>query len=135
MSVIITGTYCGAKKVRLVHPSGTVLTTAAPLDNQGDGSSFSPTDLVAGALGACMVTVMAIFAERTGITVSKMEFSVEKEMSANPRRIAALKVVINLPAVLAEVDRTKLERVALTCPVHQSMREGTEMPVEFRYNL
>ncbi len=67
--------------------------------------------------------------------VKSIFLSTEKEMSANPRRIAALKVVINLPAGLAEVDRTKLERVALTCPVHQSMREGTEMPVEFRYSL
>lgn len=134
MAVEITGRYAGRLKVELVHgPSGTRLTTAAPVDNQGDGSSFSPTDLVATALGACMLTTMAIFAERVGIPLAGATFRVEKHMEGNPRRIARLPVRFEMPAGLSADDRTKLERAALTCPVHRSLGADVDHPVEFVY--
>src|SRR5690349_3800793 len=99
MSVEITGRYTGKLGTELTHgPSGALLRTAAPLDNQGDGSSFSPTDLVAAALASCIVTTMAIVAEREGISFRDATFRVEKHMIAQPRRIGALPVVVHMPA-------------------------------------
>lgn len=134
MSVKISGEYLGNKKVKLRHElSGTELITAAPLDNQGDGSSFSPTDLTAASLGSCMLTTMAIFAEKDGIDLSGMSMEVEKVMSANPRRIAELNLIITLPAKLSPEERIKLERVAHTCPVSRSLHAELHAPIEFRY--
>jgi uncharacterized OsmC-like protein len=134
MAVEITGKYVGNLKTELTHgPSGAVLKTAAPLDNNGDGSSFSPTDLVAAALGACMTTVMAIVAERDGIDLTGLSFRIEKHMVANPRRIGALPVVIHMPAGLTPEQRQKLERSALTCPVHHSLLPEIEKEVRFEY--
>ena len=134
MAVEMTGRYIGNLKVELTHgPSGTQIKTAAPVDNQGDGSSFSPTDLASVALGTCMVTVMAIVAERDGIDMSGVSFRLEKHMSASPRRIARLPVTIEMPKGLTPDQRQKLERTALTCPVHQSLHPDVEKPVTFVY--
>src|SRR5688572_4195709 len=101
MSVRITGKYIGNKKTELVHePSGAKLVTSAPVDNQGDGSSFSPTDLLAASLAACQMTVMSIVADRDGIPIEGSHFAVEKHMQQSPRRIAKLPVVIHLPEAL-----------------------------------
>lgn len=135
MAVEITGRYAGNLKMELVHgPSGAVLKTAAPVDNLGDGSSFSPTDLVAAALGSCMVTTMGIVAQRHGIDLASASFRVEKHMRNDPRRIGALPVTIHMPAGLAPDDRTRLERAALTCPVHKSLLPEVEAPVTFVYD-
>jgi uncharacterized OsmC-like protein len=136
MGVIIEGTYLGKKKSKLIHtPSGTEIVTAAPRDNFGDGSSFSPTDLVAGALGACMMTLIGIVGERDGIDLSGMKMRVEKEMEGQPRRIGMLYVVLHLPRNLPEADRGKLERAAMTCPVHHSLSTDTEIDAKFVYDL
>lgn len=135
MAVEITGRYLGNLKTELVHgPSGRSLETAAPADNQGDGSSFSPTDLVAAALASCMVTTMAILARREGIDLAGTTFHVAKHMAESPRRVAELPVSIHLPARLTPEQRTKLERAAHTCPVHRSLPE-TGKPVEFVYDV
>jgi len=135
MAVQITGRYLGDKKVQVTHgPSGTELVTVPPVDNQGDGSSFSPTDLVPTSLGACMLTVMGIVAERSGISLEGTEFSVEKHMQKDPRRIGRLPVTIHLPQALTPEERSKLERTALTCPVHKSLHPEIEIPVEFIYD-
>ena len=134
MAVEITGKYAGNLKTELTHgPSGAVLRTAAPVDNNGDGSSFSPTDMVAAALGACMLTVMAMVAERDGIDFSAAAFRVEKHMVSNPRRIGALPVVLHMPAGLTGEQKKKLERTALTCPVHHSLLPEIEKEVRFVY--
>jgi putative redox protein len=134
MSVEITGTYTGKLGTELRHgPSGAVLRTAAPLDNQGDGSSFSPTDLVAAAFASCIVTTMAIVAERDGIPFAGVDFRVEKHMVKEPRRIGALPVVIHMPAGLSPGERQKLERTAHTCPVHRTLRDDVEKTVTFVY--
>ncbi|HEY8022535.1 MAG TPA: OsmC family protein [Thermoanaerobaculia bacterium] len=134
MSVEITGRYTGKLGTELTHgPSGALLRTAAPLDNQGDGSSFSPTDLVAAALASCIVTTMAIVAEREGIAFRDVTFRVEKHMIAQPRRIGALPVVVHMPAGLTPDQRQKLERAAHTCPVHRTLLEDVDKPVTFVY--
>ncbi len=134
MSVEITGRYTGRLGTELRHgPSGTLLRTAAPLDNQGDGSSFSPTDLVAAAFASCIVTTMAIVAEREGIAFEDVTFRVEKHMIAQPRRIGALPVVIHMPAGLTPEQRQKLERTAHACPVHKSLLENLDKTVTFVY--
>ena len=134
MAVEITGTYLGDLKTELRHgPSGAVLTTAAPVDNQGDGSSFSPTDLAAASLGACMLTLLGIVAQRDGIDLDGLTFRLEKHMESNPRRIGAVPVTIQMPPGLSADQRRKLENAALTCPVHKSLAEGVDKPVEFVY--
>lgn len=134
MAVEITGTYTGGLKLRLHHgPSGMEITTAAPVDNQGDGSSFSPTDLCAASLGACMLTVMGIVAERDGISFDGAAFRLEKHMRADPRRIDAIPVTIQMPAGLTPEQRKKLEHTALTCPVHRSLLPEITREVQFVY--
>ncbi len=135
MSVQITGEYLGNKKIRLTHgPSGAELITVPPVDNQGDGSSFSPTDLVAAALASCILTIMAIVAERHQINIAGMHIQIEKNMHAEPRRIASLPVKIRLPDHLSQVDRRKLENAAHHCPVHRSLQPEIEIAIEFIYN-
>ena len=134
MAVEITGRYIGNLKTELTHgPSGAVMRTAAPVDNQGDGSSFSPTDLAAASLGACMLTLVAIVGEREGLDLTGLSFRLEKHMESNPRRIGAIPVTLYMPAGLTPEQRQKLENAALTCPVHKSLSEGIEKPVEFVY--
>ena len=115
-------------------PSGTVMTTDAPIDNHGKGESFSPTDLVATALGTCILTTIGIVAARTGITMTGSTASVEKAMtSVPPRRIAELSVNINVPHDLSDDDRKRLENAAHTCPVHKSMHPDVAMPIHFTW--
>jgi putative redox protein len=115
-------------------PSGNTLLTDAPVDNQGKGEAFSPTDLVATALGTCIATIMGIVAEREKIDLSGMRITVQKEMSADPpRRIARLSARVMFPSPLDKPHRAKLERAAQSCPVHQTLHGNVEMPVEFVY--
>jgi putative redox protein len=115
-------------------PSGTELSTDAPKDNQGRGESFSPTDLVATALGTCMLTIMGIAARTLNIDVSGATATVEKEMTAAlPRRIQRLVVKIHLPNAPSPADREKLERAAAACPVHKSLHPDVQVPIEFTW--
>jgi len=126
--------YQGGLRCQAVHgPSGTTLVTDAPVDNHGKGESFSPTDLVATALGACILTIMGIVAEREKIDLHGMRITVQKEMSAEPpRRIARLATRIVMPKGLTE-QKAKLEKAAYTCPVHQTLHGNVELPIEFVY--
>lgn len=134
--VKISATYIGEKHCKSIHePSGTVLETDAPKDNQGRGESFSPTDLVATALGTCILTTIAIVAERDGVDVKGARMSVEKDMSPPPRKIASLKTIIDLPSSLNEDYRHKLETIANSCPVKRSLHPDVLVPVEFRYTI
>ncbi|NBU39739.1 MAG: OsmC family peroxiredoxin [Planctomycetia bacterium] len=129
----LTSTYEGGLRCRATHgPSGTSVVTDAPVDNHGRGESFSPTDLVATALGACMLTVIGIVAERHGLDLAGMTAETEKVMSASaPRRIASLRTRITIPLPGDHPQRTVLERAAATCPVHQSIHPEIDAPVEF----
>ena len=134
MAVEITGRYVGNLKVEMTHgPSGAVVRTAAPVDNNGDGSSFSPTDLTAASLGACMMTLIAIVGERDGLDLSGLSFRLEKHMVSDPRRIGAIPVTLRMPAGLTAPQRKKLENAALTCPVHKSLSPEIDKQVEFVY--
>lgn len=124
--------YEGDLHCRAVHgPSGTALTTDAPKDNQGRGESFSPTDLVATALGSCMLTVMGIMARTLEIDIAGATAWVEKEMSNAPRQIAKLSVTIRVPQAVSDENRVKLQRAVQTCPVHKSLASSVEIPIEF----
>ncbi len=127
--------YQGDLHCRAVHgPSATALNTDAPKDNQGRGESFSPTDLVATALGSCMLTVMGIMARTLAIEISGATATVEKEMTATaPRRIRKLAVQIRVPQSLSVENQQKLERAAHTCPVHKSLHPDIETPIEFTW--
>jgi putative redox protein len=134
MAVEIQGSYSGGLSMELSHgPSGTTIRTAAPVDNQGDGSSFSPTDLLAAALGSCMVTTMAIVAQREGIPFDGAGFRLAKHMRSDPRRVGAVPVRIRMPAGLTPEQRQRLEHIARTCPVARSLSPEVEQQVEFDY--
>lgn len=134
MAVDFTGRYLGNLKVEVTHgPSGTQLITVPPVDNQGDGSSFSPTDLVAAALGACMLSLIAIVGTRDSLDLSGLAFRAEKHMASNPRRIGAIPITLQMPKGLAPEQRRKLENAALTCPVHKSLDPEMEKVVTFVY--
>ena len=134
--VIIQGVYEGNFHCRMTHaPSGSVLNTDAPKDNMGKGEFFSPTDLVATALGSCMMTTMAIFAARHAIPLEGGSVEVKKEMAQEPvRRIGKLSVLFKMPRGIAAKERQALERAALACPVHKSLHPDVEIPVRFEYS-
>jgi uncharacterized OsmC-like protein len=113
--------------------SGSVIRTDAPNDNEGLGEDFSPTDLTATSLGACMLTVMGIKANRKGWDIDGSTCDVKKVMAESPRRISAIIVSIKMPAKLDDEQRKILERVAITCPVAKSLSERVEQVVEFEY--
>ncbi len=127
--------YEGSLRCAATHgPSGQTLQTDAPVDNHGRGESFSPTDLVATALGACMATIMGIAAERHQLDLRGMQIEVTKVMSADlPRRIAKLATTIKVPLPPEHPQRALLENAALTCPVHKSLSAEMEKPVDFEW--
>src|SRR4051812_36095416 len=103
-------------------PSGTRLTTDAPKDNMGRGESFSPTDLVATALGTCILTTMAIAAQRRGVKLNAPPARVTKEMVTPPaRRSGGRTVEIVMPQPPRKGERARLEHAAHACPVHKSL--------------
>jgi putative redox protein len=127
--------YEGDLRCKATHgPSNSTVITDAPVDNMGKGEAFSPTDLMATALGTCMLTLMGIAAKRMEIDLRGTEATVTKEMSATgPRRIARLATTINIPAKVSDEQKQKLEHAALTCPVHKSLHPDIQAPVEFRW--
>ena len=133
--VAIQFEYQGDLHCKAVHgPSGTELTTDAPKDNQGRGESFSPTDLVATALGTCMLTVMGIMARTLKIDIAGATAIVEKEMTATlPRRIQSLAVKIHVPQSLSHENQQKLQQAGHTCPVHKSLHPDIQTPIEFTW--
>ena len=128
-------TYEGNLRCQAVHePSGAKLLTDAPKDNQGEGQSFSPTDLVATGLGSCILTIMGIVARRHQIDLAGTKVTVSKEMAQQPvRRIARLVVEITVPARLSEDDKTRLCNAADTCPVKQSLHPDIEVPISWNW--
>lgn len=134
MTVAMSGEYTGNKKVVLKHePSGSTITTVAPLDNNGDGTLFSPTDLFAVSFPTCVLTIMAISADAKGFSIAGAQFSLEKEMSANPRRVGCLRVTFELPASLSERERKICEAAIEACPVHRSLHPDITLEVTVNY--
>lgn len=115
-------------------PSGSKILTDAPVDNTGKGSYFSPTDLIAAALGSCIATTIAILAKRKGWEVEGMRLEVEKIMSDDsPRRIRSLPVVVWMPKRLATEQQSMVEKAAMTCPVHKSLHPDIESTIVFNW--
>jgi uncharacterized OsmC-like protein len=114
--------------------SGTVIETDAPTDNNGKGERFSPTDLIATALGSCILTTMAIKME-SEIDLSGTRVEVSKVMAANPRRIGEIKIDIYFPENLQVDDRQKtmLENLAHACPVSKSLHPDLKQTIQFFY--
>lgn len=137
MAVEIKVGYTGQLRCEATHgPSGEKLSTDAPTDNGGKGESFSPTDLVATALGTCVMTILGLVAERHGLDLGSTQIQVTKEMITEPvRRIGVLRTVVTIPAdAVGDEDlRTRLEAAARKCPVHQSLHAEIDAPIDFHY--
>jgi putative redox protein len=134
--VAINILYKGELRCEATHgPSGTALITDAPADNHGKAESFSPTDLVATALGTCMLTIMGIAARKMELAIEGTTVVVTKEMATVPvRRIGKLAIEIAVVTPnLSDEQKQKLEQAALTCPVHKSLHPDIQMPIEFRW--
>ncbi len=132
--VTITATYEGDLCCTATHgPSGARISTDAPKDNEGLGRYFSPTDLVATALGTCVLTTMAIVARRHGIELKGATVTVEKHMTSAPRRIGRLPVALTVPGTFTDQQKKLLEAAAHGCPVHKSLHAELDAPITIRW--
>lgn len=127
-------TYQGELRTKCIHlQSGTEILTDAPTDNHGKGEAFSPTDLVATALGSCMVSIMAIKTRDLDLELKDSTLEVTKIMQAEPRKIAKIVVVLNMSITTSDKNKTILERAAMTCPVLLSLHPDIEKEVTFNW--
>lgn len=129
MGVRLAVSYYGELHCEAVHePSRAQIQTDAPADNQGRGEAFSPTDLVATALGTCILTTMGIAARREGIAIEGSTATVEKEMtSEGPRRIARLTVDLQMAIPRSADPKGVLEPIATQCPVSRSLHPDVQV--------
>ncbi|MEZ4902176.1 MAG: OsmC family protein [Spirosomataceae bacterium] len=133
----IQTTYLGDLRTQATHlQSGTKIITDAPTDNNGKGEAFSPTDLVAAALGSCMMTIMGIVANRDAIDLKGSQMEITKVMSAEPpRKIAKIEIKLKMltDRELKEVEQNKLIKAAYTCPVALSLHADIEQLISFEW--
>lgn len=131
----LTSVYKGDLRTESVHTrSGNVVITDAPVDNNGKGEAFSPTDLVCTALSTCMLTTMAIWAEREGLDLKGMQVEVIKIMAANPRKIAEIQVKLSKPNLVATpAQKNRLREIAHTCPVALSLHDTVKQTIQFEF--
>jgi uncharacterized OsmC-like protein len=127
--------YLGNLETRALHVrSGGTTITDAPVDNQGKGSTFSATDLVAVALGSCVLTIMGIKARDNKIDIKDARASVQKTMASGPRRISKLEVHVAMPKKKYTAKQKKiLEAAALGCPVARSLHPDLEQSIQFSW--
>ena len=129
----ITVTYLGDLRTEAIHiDSNSSIITDAPIDNQGLGSKFSPTDLVASSLGSCLLTIMGIVAKRHNIPLDKTYANVQKKMSEKPRRISQIIVDIYFNSTLSDKNRKLLINSAKHCPVHNSLNSEIDIQINFK---
>lgn len=127
-------TYLGELRTSSIHlQSGSEIISDAPIDNNGKGEAFSPTDTVANGLASCMFTVMGIKAREMGIDFSGSTADVTKVMAAEPRRISEIHVTFNMNIEADEKTKIILERTALTCPVHYSLHPDIKREIVFNW--
>ncbi len=128
-------TYTGNLRTEAVHlQSGQLLITDAPIDNNGKGEAFSPTDLLATSLGNCMLTIMGIVAQRHHIKIEGTTVDITKIMEANPRRVGEIIVEFTMPANnYSDKEKELLEHAAHTCPVSKSLSAELKQTVIFNY--
>jgi len=124
--------YIGDLRTESIHlDSNDKILTDAPKDNQGLGRKFSPTDLVASALGSCLLTIMGIFASRNQIDMSGCYAEIEKTMSENPRRISSINIDIYLSDNISNKDKDILCKASKHCPVHNSLNKDINIKINF----
>lgn len=127
-------TYLGDLRTSSIHlQSGSEIISDAPLDNNGKGEAFSPTDTVANGLASCMFTVMGIKARDLGVDFSGSTAEVTKIMSSEPRRISEIHVTFEMNLDADEKTKTILERTAMTCPVHYSLHPDIKREIIFNW--
>lgn len=128
-------TYLGNLRTEAVHlRSGQQIITDAPVDNNGKGEAFSPTDLLATSLGNCMLTIMGILAERSGIDIKGTTIDITKVMAENPRRVQEIIVEFTMPKNnYSDKEKQLLENAAHSCPVSKSLSAELKQTVTFNY--
>jgi putative redox protein len=125
-------TYLGDLRTSSIHvQSGSEIISDAPVDNNGKGEAFSPTDTVANGLASCMMTVMGIKARDLNVNLTGSTASVTKHMQAEPRKISKIEVVFEMAISADEKTKIILERTANTCPVHLSLHPDIEKVITF----
>ncbi|MBY0487045.1 MAG: OsmC family protein [Flavobacteriaceae bacterium] len=127
-------TYLGELRTSSIHlQSGTEIITDAPIDNNGKGEAFSPTDMVANSLATCMLTVMGIKARDLGVDFSGSTAEVTKVMAAEPRRISEIHITFQMNLEADDKTKTILERTGMTCPVHFSLHPDIKKEIVFNW--
>lgn len=127
-------TYVGELRTTSTHlQSGTEILSDAPTDNHGKGEAFSPTDLVANALGSCMLSIMAIKSKDLNVDLIGSTAAITKVMQSEPRKIAKILVALNMSVAADAKTKTILERAAMTCPVFLSLHPDIEKDVTFNW--
>jgi uncharacterized OsmC-like protein len=127
-------TYLGDLRTSSIHlQSGTEILSDAPIDNNGKGEAFSPTDLVANATGSCMMTIMAIKARDLNVDLIGTTVEVTKIMQAEPRKIAKIEIIMNMSIAADEKTKTILERTAMNCPVLLSLNPDIEKDITINW--
>jgi uncharacterized OsmC-like protein len=127
-------TYLGDLRTSSTHiQSGSEILSDAPVDNNGKGEAFSPTDSVANALATCMMTIMGIKARDMNVDFKGSTASVTKIMNAEPRKIGAIEIVFEMQGVTEQKGRTILERAAMTCPVFLSLNTDIDKRITFNW--
>ncbi|AWI26883.1 OsmC family protein [Flavobacterium pallidum] len=127
-------TYLGDLRTSSIHlQSGSEIITDAPTDNHGKGEAFSPTDMVANALGSCMVSIMAIKSKDLELDLAGSTVEVTKIMQPEPRKISKIVVVLNMSVSTTDKSKVILERAAMTCPVFLSLHPDIEKEVTFHW--
>ena len=127
-------TYLGELRTSSIHlQSGSEIITDAPIDNNGKGEAFSPTDTVANALASCMFTVMGIKAREMNVDFSGSTAEVTKIMTAEPRRISEIHITFEMNLVVDDKTKTILERTGMTCPVHYSLHPEIKKVIIFNW--
>ncbi|WP_068475598.1 OsmC family protein [Saccharicrinis aurantiacus] len=135
MSVTVKTKYLGELRTENQHlQSGEVIITDAPVDNRGKGEAFSPTDLLATALGDCVMTIMGIKAMDNNIDIKGTELNITKIMNDSPRRVKEIIVEVNFPKkAYADKDKLLIERVASSCPVALSLHPDVKQSFIFNW--
>ena len=133
--IIATVKYTGNLRTQATHQkSGESIISDAPVDNNGKGEAFSPTDLLSTSLVSCMITVMGIAAEKREIPFENISAEVSKEMASDPRRVQRITVKIDVKEKWSENQRKIMGSVARNCPVAKSLSAEIEQKIEFVYN-
>lgn len=127
-------TYLSDLRTSSIHlQSGSEIISDAPIDNNGKGEAFSPTDTVANALGSCMFTVMGIKAQDLNVDLSNSTAEITKIMAADPRRISEIHIEFNFSIAPDAKNKTILERTAMTCPVYYSLHPEIKKVITFNW--